>query len=146
MVVSSSLSARLGMKQLVLHTRRLRVHTDAKRGAFLIVRSHDSFAGSSPSGGVLRHDARLLWTNLVEMRHALPANQINILCEKKSRNDELPSVAVANTYRQELCVPYGNEARATNAFTSTVARQMGLIQARSVFGIKSGIMMHQEQT
>jgi hypothetical protein len=83
MVVSSCLTARLGMKQIVLQIRRLRVHADAKCGAFLIVRSHDSFAGSSPSGGMIRQDARLLWPNLVEMRHALPGNQTNKLCVRK---------------------------------------------------------------
>jgi hypothetical protein len=70
-------------------------------------------------------------------------NQYVCVCEK-GRNDELPSVA--STHRQEHYVPYGNEACATNAFTSTVARQVGLIQARSFFGIECGIMMHQEQT
>jgi hypothetical protein len=63
---------------------------------------------------------------------------------KEGRNDELPSVA--SNDRQEHYVPHGNEACATNAFTSTVARQVGLIQARSVFGVESGIMMHQQQT
>jgi hypothetical protein len=127
---------RLGMKQFVLHSRRLWVHTDAKCRAFLIIRSHDRFAGSSPSGGACLQDARLLWTNLVEMGHTLPANQIKVMrvrkCEK-GRNDELPGVK--SNDRQEYCVPYGNEARATNAFTPTVARQVGLIQARCVFGI-----------
>ncbi len=65
------------MKQFVLHSRGLRVHADAKCRAFLIIRSHDRFAGSSPSGGAFHQDARLLWTNLIEMGHALPANQTN---------------------------------------------------------------------
>jgi hypothetical protein len=138
----------LGMKQFVLHSRRLRVHADAKFRALLIICSHDRFAGSSPSGGAFLQDAKLLWTNLVEMGHALPANQTNTymyvcVCEK-GRNDELSSVP--SSQRQEHYVPHGNEACATNAFTSTVARQVGLIQARSFFGIECGIMMHQEQT
>jgi hypothetical protein len=51
-----------------------------------------------------------------------------------------------SNYRQEYCVPYGNEARATNTFPTTVACQVRLIQARSVSGIESSIMVHQEQT
>lgn len=88
-VQSNNYYSRLGMKHFVLHSRRLRVHADAKSCAFMIIRSHDRFAGSSPSSGAFHQDARLLRTNLVEMGHTLPAANI-YACEKGS-NDELQS-------------------------------------------------------